>query len=566
MKHFFTFLFVFIILHGCQQPAIQTYVGVKSKGLIAEKGMVVSAHPFASEVGLEILKDGGNAVDAAIAVQFALAVVYPAAGNIGGGGFMVIRNNDGKAYTLDYREKAPNTADRDMYLNENGHVIKNLSRLGHLAGGVPGSVDGMVTAHERFGQLPWDKLVNPAIRLAQKGYNLTEGDARALNYNREVFENINGEKTAYITDTEWKAGDLFIQKDLALTFKRIRDKKRDGFYGGETASLLVAEMEHGGGLITSEDLDDYHAVWRMPVEGVYKGIRIISMAPPSSGGIALLQLLKMVEPYSIDRWGWNDYRTIHVMAEAEKLVYADRAEYLGDPDFYKVPQNQLISDVYIDERRKTIDMNRARIADEIKAGNMLTESEQTTHFSIVDGYGNAVSVTTTLNGGFGSKVLVDGAGFFLNNEMDDFSIKPGYPNMFGLIGGEANAIVPGKRMLSSMTPTILEKDGELMMVVGSPGGATIITSVFQTIINVVDHNMDMQQAVNALRFHHQWRPDIITSEEGNFTQEVLERLELFGHKIKYRKSIGRVDAILILPDGSLEGGADPRGDDMASGY
>ena len=564
MRHFF--LFVFILLHGCKQPEIRTYEGVKSEGLVAVKGMVVSAHPIASEVGLEILKSGGNAVDAAIAVHFALAVVYPAAGNIGGGGFMVIRKDDGETYSLDYREKAPKAASRDMYLDENGQVIKNLSRLGHLAGGIPGSVDGMVMAYERFGHLSWDELLNPAIRLAKDGFNLTERDANALNYNREVFKKINGGKTAYITDKEWMAGDTFIQKNLASTLRRIRDKKREGFYGGETASLIVNEMQQGGGLITMKDLNDYHAVWRKPVEGMYKGIRVISMAPPSSGGIALLQLLNLVEPYPIGKWGWNDSRTIHVMAEAEKLVYADRAEYLGDPDFYKVPQDQLINDAYIDERRKTIDMNRAKTADEIKAGNMLPESEQTTHYSIVDSYGNAVSVTTTLNGGFGSKVLVDGAGFFLNNEMDDFSIKPGYPNMFGLIGGEANAIEPEKRMLSSMTPTILEKDGKLMMVVGSPGGATIITSVFQTILNVVDHDMGIQQAVNALRFHHQWRPDIITSEEGNYTPEVLEKLELLGHKIKYRKQIGRVDAILILKNGRMEGGADPRGDDTASGY
>jgi len=564
MRHFF--LFVFILLHGCKQPEIRTYEGVKSEGLVAENAMVVSAHSFASEAGLEILKSGGNAVDAAVAVHFALAVVYPAAGNIGGGGFMVIRKDDGETYSLDYREKAPKAASRDMYLDENGQVIKNLSRLGHLAGGIPGSVDGMVMAYERFGHLSWDELLNPAIRLAKDGFNLTERDANALNYNREVFKKINGGKTAYITDKEWMAGDTFIQKNLASTLRRIRDKKREGFYGGETASLIVNEMQQGGGLITMKDLNDYHAVWRKPVEGMYKGIRVISMAPPSSGGIALLQLLNLVEPYPIGKWGWNDSRTIHVMAEAEKLVYADRAEYLGDPDFYKVPQDQLINDAYIDERRKTIDMNRAKTADEIKAGNMLPESEQTTHYSIVDSYGNAVSVTTTLNGGFGSKVLVDGAGFFLNNEMDDFSIKPGYPNMFGLIGGEANAIEPEKRMLSSMTPTILEKDGKLMMVVGSPGGATIITSVFQTILNVVDHDMGIQQAVNALRFHHQWRPDIITSEEGNYTPEVLEKLELLGHKIKYRKQIGRVDAILILKNGRMEGGADPRGDDTASGY
>lgn len=559
-------LVTLMVSQGCRKKIVQTFEGSNKKGLTSENGMVVSAHPIASGVGLEILKRGGNAVDAAIAVQFALAVVYPVAGNIGGGGFMVIRNQEGKSFALDYREKAPGAAGRDMYLDDNGDVIEDLSLLGHKACGVPGTVAGMVEAHNRFGHLPWSELIDPVIRLAGEGFPLTESDANGLNHYREVFERVNGEKVRFITEKEWKSGDIFIQEELANTLILIRDHKRAGFYSGETASRIIEEMRQGGGLIDDRDLEEYRAIWREPVAGLFKGIRVISMPPPSSGGIALIQLLKMVEPFPIRSWGWNNPRTIHIMAESEKLVYADRAEYLGDPDYFDVPVKQLISDSYISRRRKLIDLSRAKPADEISAGNVMPESEQTTHFSIVDSDGNAVAVTTTLNGGFGSKVLVQGAGFFLNNEMDDFSIKPGHPNMFGLLGGEANAIAPGKRMLSSMTPTILEKNGKLYMVVGSPGGATIITSVFQTILNVVEHRMNMQQAVNALRFHHQWRPDVIMAEEGNFTPGVLKKLEKYGYSTEYRKTIGRVDAIYIRSDGRIEGGADPRGDDTAVGF
>ncbi len=563
---FITLAAVFFVFQGCREKLIRTYKGSPAKGLTTGKAMVVSAHPLASEAGVQILKAGGNAVDAAIAVQFALAVVYPVAGNIGGGGFMVVRMNDGRSFALDFREKAPGAAGRDMYLDKQGRVIENLSLLGHKACGVPGSVDGMVEAHKKLGHLPWKDLVEPAIRLASGGFRLTGKDAGTLNHYKASFENLNGDYAGYITGSTWKAGDLFVQEDLAHTLERIRDHQRAGFYKGETASRIAEEMRRGGGLITKRDLENYHSVWRKPVTGSYKEFRIISMPPPSSGGIALIQLLKLIRPFPLKKWGWGDPKTIHVMVASEKLVYADRAEYLGDPDYYPVPQQELISDAYLDQRRKTIDMERGRPSAEIAAGKIRRESEQTTHFSIVDTKGNAVAVTTTLNGGFGSKVLVKGTGFFLNNEMDDFSIKPGYPNMFGLIGGEANAIAPGKRMLSSMTPTILEKNGELYMVVGTPGGATIITSVFQTVLNVVEHGMDMQTAVNALRFHHQWLPDVIKAEEGVFTGKVIQRLEKYGYVIEYRNSIGRVDAILIRPDGKLEGGADPRGDDTAAGF
>ena len=537
-----------------------------SKGVIAKKGMVVSAHPLASAVGVEILKSGGNAVDAAIAVQFALAVVHPSAGNIGGGGFMVIREKDGKVKTLDYREAAPASGHKDMYLDENGDVIENLSLRGHLAAGVPGSVAGMVEAYNKYGSLPWEKLVQPAIDLALNGFELTEKEANGLNNNRDDFEKYSTVSPDWLVK-EHKKGDIIIWEQLGHTLERIRDKKNAGFYEGQTADDIVAEMQRGNGIITHEDLKNYKAVWRDAVVDWYKDYKIISMPPTSSGGVALIQLLKMTQDYSINEWGWNTVPTVHMMVEAERRVYADRATHLGDPDFHKVPVKELTDGTYLMERMSNFNPGKATPSDSVKAGEFdLYESDETTHFSIVDSEGNAVSSTTTLNGGYGNKVVVNGSGFILNNEMDDFSIKPGVPNMFGLVGGEANAIQPGKRMLSSMTPTIVEKDGKLFMVVGTPGGSTIITSVYQTILNVIEHEMTMQQAVSSKRFHSQWRPDLITAEEGALDSLTIEGLKEKGHEFSFRKSIGRVDAILVLEDGSLEGGADPRGDDTAVGY
>ncbi|MER2996642.1 gamma-glutamyltransferase [Pontibacter populi] len=529
--------------------------------------MVVSAHPEASRVGLEIMRKGGNAFDATVATQFALAVVFPVAGNIGGGGFTVYRSADGETGTLDYRETAPATAFATMYQDSAANVIEGLSTNGHLAVGIPGTVDGMVKLHQKLGVLPWAEVVQPAIDLARNGVVLTQKEADGLNSTRQAFIEIN-KHTPYLTQKQkWQAGDTIFHKDLALTLERIRDKGREGFYAGKTAELLVLEMQQGNGMITKEDLANYSSVWRKPLEGSYKGYKVISMAPPSSGGIALLQLLTMVEPHNLSNYKWQSAEAIQLITEAERRVYADRATYLGDPDFVKIPVQALLDKTYLKERLSTFSMDKATPSSEMKAGKLpFTESDQTTHFSIIDPAGNAVSTTTTLNGAYGSKVLVNGAGFLLNNEMDDFSVKPGVPNMFGLVGGEANAIAPGKRMLSSMTPTILEKDGKLFMVVGTPGGSTIITSVFQAILNVVEHNMTMQQAVGAPRFHHQWLPDVIQHEPNAISPAVRSVLESKGYKLEQRKPYGRVDAIRVLPNGKLEAGADPRGDDAAAGF
>ena len=556
-----------LIFAACNQRT-PLQVKVQKSDLVVDSAMVVSAHPLASEIGAKILKQGGNAVDATIAVQFALAVVYPVAGNIGGGGFMVIRENDGKTATLDFREKAPADASRDMYLDENQQVIENLSLRGHLAAGIPGSVAGMAAAYEKYGSLPWAKLLEPAIDLADNGFQLTAKEAWSLNENQEAFKKYNTIVPEFVmNEKEWREGDIIRYKDLAGTLRLIKDHGRDGFYKGTTASNIVAEMKRGNGIINLKDLENYQAVWRTPLTGHYKGYRIITMPPPSSGGVALLQLLKSIEPYAIGELGHATAASIHLMTEAERRVYADRATHLGDPDFWRVPADQLIDSAYNAARMADYHPDSASLSTDISAGEMTpAESMETTHFSIVDKYGNAVAVTTTLNGGFGSKVFVAGSGFLLNNEMDDFSIKPGIPNYYGLIGGEANAIAPGKRMLSSMTPTVVEKGGKLLMLVGTPGGSTIITSVFQTIINVIEHGMSIQKAVDARRMHHQWRPDTLFIETNAADSLTLLTLKSMGHQINDRGKIGRVDAILIRKDNKLAGGADSRGDDTAAGF
>jgi gamma-glutamyltranspeptidase/glutathione hydrolase len=527
--------------------------------------MVVSAHPSSSKVGLDILKKGGNAVDAAVAVQFALAVVYPGAGNLGGGGFMVYRSASGELATLDFREKAPLLASRNMYLDSAGNAIIDKSLYGHLAAGVPGSVDGMVKAHAKFGKLSWKEVVQPALDLARNGFPITDSQVEEFTELQAEIKKYNPGKSYFLKD-KWSKGDFWVQEDLAKTLELIRDKGREGFYAGQVADYIEAEMKSGAGLISKEDLKNYQSQWREPLVGNYKEYKVITMPPTSSGGIALLQLLNSVEGFPLKRWGHNSDSTVQVMVEAERRVYADRASHLGDPDFYKVPQKYLVNPVYSKDRMQDFNWDKATLSTDIKAGVVPKESEETTHFSIVDREGNAVSVTTTLNGGYGSMVFVKGAGFLLNNEMDDFSVKPGSPNMYGLLGGEANSIVPGKRMLSSMTPTILEKGGELFMVVGTPGGSTIITSVFQTILNVLEFDMGMQAAVNAKKFHHQWFPDVVTVEKGGIDSLSRLKLEKKGYSFKERRAIGRVDAILKTKWGYYEGGADPRGDDTKMGW
>ena len=527
------------------------------------KAMVVSAHPLASDIGIAILKKGGNASDATVAVQFALAVVYPSAGNIGGGGFFVYRSNKGSYSTLDFREKAPISASRDMYLDSNDKVIKNLSLYSHKAVGVPGTVDGMFEIHQKYGKLKWEDLIQPSINLAENGFVLTLRESKNLN-RFNASHNVTDSYNPYFKD-QFKEGDTIKLPDLAKTLKFIRDYKREGFYSGEVAENLLAEMKKNNGLITKSDLESYKSIWREPIIGNYKNYKVISMGPPSSGGVLLMQMLKMAEQFPLNKYKFHTKESIHIMTEIERRSFADRAEYLGDPDFYEVPILDLLDSNYLQTRLNNINLKFATPSDDIYAGSWNTkESDETTHFSIVDQFGNASSVTTTLNGSFGSGIIVKNSGFLLNNEMDDFSIQPGYPNMYGLIGGEANAIMPEKRMLSSMTPTILEKNGKLFMVVGTPGGSTIISAVFQTILNVTEFGMSIEESVNASRFHHQWYPDEIKLEKVISKDSSLVReLKSLNHHLNFVSSMNRVDAILVK-NNQLFGGADNRGDDHIS--
>ncbi|MBI3720131.1 MAG: gamma-glutamyltransferase [Sphingobacteriales bacterium] len=570
---FVWFLSVSLIAAGQSPKTITTVVNqykyAVQKKVVCKNGAVVSAHPLASRVGLEMLKKGGNSFDAAIATQLALAVVYPDAGNIGGGGFMVARTNDGKNIAIDFREKAPGKASRDMYLDANGYPKEKLSEDGHLAAGIPGTIAGAFAIY-KYAKLPFKTLIQPAIDLAEKGHAITESEAKDFNELKNEFIKLNTVTPAFVKDREWKAGDTLIQKDLAETLKRVRDFGEKGFYEGRTAELIVEEMKRGGGIITLDDLKNYKVAVRTAVEFNYrKDYTIITMPLPSSGSIILQQVLKIAEMKNLSKYSFHSPEAVQLITEAERRAYADRAKFMGDPDFVKVPYKTLVSDNYITQRIADYEPGKAGNSKTTQAGN-ISESEETTHLSIIDKWGNCVSITTTLNGGFGSRTVVGGAGFILNNEMDDFSIKPGVPNMYGAVGGEANAIAPNKRMLSSMSPSIVLKNGKPYLVVGTPGGTTIPTSVIQSIVNVIDFGLSTEDAVNKPKFHHQWLPDIILVEKG-FPEATKDKLTQMGYKIVERGAIGRTEMIKVSyqPQTNkmkIEAVGDHRGDDDAEGY
>tara|TARA_B100001179_G_scaffold184150_1_gene139739 strand:+ start:542 stop:2251 length:1710 start_codon:yes stop_codon:yes gene_type:complete len=543
--------------------------------VFGENGMVVSTSRHASQVGVDILKEGGNAVDAAVAVGFALAVTSSSNGNIGGGGFMVSKLSSGKIFTLDYREMAPSNAERDMYLDTDKNIIKDKSRKTHFASGVPGSVDGLLKAWRDYGSgnISRVQLLAPAISLAEEGFNLSEYEADRFNNNKDRLSQHSETKRIFTRDDrEWKEGDIFIQENLANTLKRISNEGRDGFYKGKTAQLIVEEMKNVGGWITYKDLENYTSKYRDPVKGSFQDYEIISMGPPSSGGLLLVHMLNMFseildqsKTQSLDL-SYNSPDYIHILTEIERRAYADRAEHLGDSDFWDVPNSMLLSKNYAKERAHAIDFSQAGISKQVTHGDpYLNQSEETTHYSVVDKDGNSVAVTTTINSGYGNGITVKGAGFLLNNEMDDFSSKPGEPNMFGLLGNEANAIVPKKRPLSSMTPTIVLKNNEPYLILGSPGGSTIITTVLQNILNVVIHDMDIQQAVSSPRIHSQWMPDMVFHEKRGLSNKIIKRLKAMGHDVRLRGSIGEANGIMINANGYW-GGPDSRGETSAIGY
>lgn len=573
MRKLFITSGLLLVLFHLQAQSVSNWVGPGKevdpyhytiiKNAVFNKVAVGSAHPLASLIGAAIMKKGGNAFDAAIAVQLTLAVVYPGAGNLGGGGFLIARKTNKELIGIDYREAAPARANRDMYLDKNGNVQMMLSQQGHLASGIPGTVAGLFATMEHA-KLPFKVLIQPAIDIAEHGFVITEKEAAGLNSTRESFVKNSTRPTAFVKAEKWKAGDTLVQKELAATLRRIQKEGSAGFYQGETARLIVEEMKRGNGIITMEDLSNYTAKLRKPLEFTYRDHQVISFAPPSSGGLLIGQMLKMIEKFPVKEMGFQTPKSVQLMIEAERRAYADRAEYMGDPDFFPVPVKTLLSDAYVNQRMSDYVADKAGNSSNVKAG-VIKESEQTTHLSVMDAEGNMVAVTTTLNGGYGSRTVVGGAGFLLNNEMDDFSAKPGVPNMYGAVGGEANAIVPGKRMLSSMTPTLLLKNNKPLLVVGTPGGTTIPTSVFQAIVNVVDFGMTAEEAINKPKFHHQWLPDEVAVEK-DFDPNTKKQLQQMGYKITERGAIGRTEAILINKTGKRETAADKRGDDSVAGY
>lgn len=543
--------FIFILITNIYAAS---YPPVKN----TKDGLAISSNVLANEIGQKVLEEGGNAIDAAVAVGYALAVVHPAAGNIGGGGFAVIHLANGENITLDFREKAPLKATRDMYLDESKEVIQDSSVIGYLAAGVPGTVAGMSEMLDKYGTKKLSDLIEPAIKLAQNGFKITDRQAETMLEVKDEFAKFASSKKYFLKSdgSTYKGGEILIQKDLANTLKLIQKEGPKAFYEGAIADLIVKDMEKNGGIITKEDLKNYKPVWRKPVVGNYRGYDIISMAPPSSGGIHIIEILNIMENANIGDMGFGSINTISLMTEAMRQAYADRSEYLGDPDFVKVPVEKLIDKDYAKSIFKKINLNRATPSKNVKPG-LGKESNNTTHYSVADKWGNAVSVTYTINASYGSAAAVDGAGFLLNNEMDDFSIKPGVPNIYGLVGGDANAIEPNKRPLSSMSPTIILKDGKLFMVVGSPGGARIITTVLQVISNVIDHKMNISEAVSAPRFHMQWLPDEIRIEKFGMTKDTIKALENKGYKIVELPDMGDVNAILI-DNGIFYGTMDPR--------
>ena len=556
MKYSIKYFALFLIIFSCSKV---------DEGVVSENAMVVSAREEASKIGIKILKKGGNAFDAMMATELALAVSYPSAGNIGGGGFMVYRMSDGTIGALDYRERAPIKSSRDMYLDDNGNIIEGLSMIGALSIGVPGTIAGIFEAHERFGKLEIEEIISPVIDLAKNGFVITENQQMRINENRKYFQLAN--KSKILFDDNFKKNDTIRNHKLAATLERIMVNGKNEFYHGETAKKLVEFINQNGGIISLEDLKIYKPIWRDPITFNYDGLKIISMSPPSSGGICINQIMTMIEPYNLKSFGHNSINYIKLLVEAERRSFADRSHFLGDPDFISIPTKMLTNKDYLENRMVDFSFEEPTDSNKIGYGDILIpEANETTHYSIVDQFGNAIAVTTTLNGTFGSKLFADELGFFLNNEMDDFSSKPGFPNMYGLIGGEANKIEPKKRMLSSMSPTIVEKDGELYMTLGTPGGSTIITSVVQTILNVHEFEMTMNEAVNSPRFHHQWKPDSIRIELDYFDRDVTEALLKSGYRLNDKGTIGRVDGILIRDDKMLEGGADKRGDDTALGF